>query len=568
MKCYSSLILFALCAAVYSFGQAPFSYATQEKFIGFSAIAAQGDTILLAGRSRSCHVPYLEWWEGSSGTKLAFNLYPTSRYGSYTDVQIDSSGKVWAAGFLVQADDVPDMPSSVLSVFGADRSLLKRYKRRDDAAATFPIGVYPTSGGEAIWRTGSKIYQLAADGTLTDSLAFDAPIELLQLAPGGQLLVKLAGRDSVEFRNLDGEAVGLLTATPGIKALLCTGSNAYWLTDSLVHGQNIETNQSATAPTNGREFNRLASYGQSALLYQEATDSTELTSFSLNSGELTTIGQWKAKDRSLSELVPQAGLFYAVGSNSFAGPDAFYDIRNGFAQAFLSPEAATLGTDLSVESVELSLDSVYLSYNTMPESYLLIIAISATINVQNRGTADFEGDFVLASNRTDGFNCTEKRLYTLRSGQIEAGGSEVFQLSINEQGFFAGAPPEQVDYDTEVLRCFFTGAPEGLLDPNPSNNGSCASLEVGGSIVSTRTVQTGPYIRIYPNPARSELTVAFPGLEVQQIQLLDGRGRSLLTAPAAGSSEKRLDVSSLPAGFYWLSLQTSGGRLARKLAIY
>lgn len=61
--------------------------------------------------------------------------------------------------------------------------------------------------------------------------------------------------------------------------------------------------------------------------------------------------------------------------------------------------------------------------------------------------------------------------------------------------------------------------------------------------------------RIYPNPVTDLLTVELPGQPLLQVQLFGAAGQLLREG---GSS--RLPVADLPAGLYWLAVQTKSGR--------
>jgi hypothetical protein len=79
-----------------------------------------------------------------------------------------------------------------------------------------------------------------------------------------------------------------------------------------------------------------------------------------------------------------------------------------------------------------------------------------------------------------------------------------------------------------------------------------------------------------PNPARERVSVryALPAATVQEgdarlrlYDVLGRRVRSVETAPEAGRHERRLDVSHLPSGVYFLRLAAGGQTVTRKLTV-
>jgi agmatine/peptidylarginine deiminase/PKD repeat protein len=77
---------------------------------------------------------------------------------------------------------------------------------------------------------------------------------------------------------------------------------------------------------------------------------------------------------------------------------------------------------------------------------------------------------------------------------------------------------------------------------------------------------------VFPNPAKSELTISFQAAESMDVQLrvLDLLGRVVLNSETllqAGMSTRQIDISRLPGGTYLLDVVYSKGRAARKVLI-
>ncbi|MBQ0015999.1 MAG: T9SS type A sorting domain-containing protein [Bacteroidales bacterium] len=74
----------------------------------------------------------------------------------------------------------------------------------------------------------------------------------------------------------------------------------------------------------------------------------------------------------------------------------------------------------------------------------------------------------------------------------------------------------------------------------------------------------GSALSVFPNPARSQVEVAAPGL--QWVELYGATGQLVLSQKANGSSA-RLSVTTLPAGIYMLKLVSQGRVYVRRLVV-
>ena len=88
-------------------------------------------------------------------------------------------------------------------------------------------------------------------------------------------------------------------------------------------------------------------------------------------------------------------------------------------------------------------------------------------------------------------------------------------------------------------------------------------------IVGTKTVEPGPAIRVYPNPAGIQLTVDCSALSTKplHIQLIDGAGRVALQKRWGGAGGENLPVADIPPGYYTLVLQFEGDVMVKKVVI-
>jgi hypothetical protein len=92
-------------------------------------------------------------------------------------------------------------------------------------------------------------------------------------------------------------------------------------------------------------------------------------------------------------------------------------------------------------------------------------------------------------------------------------------------------------------------------------------FEVYNDLTTSVEELPGISIKVYPNPARTAITIYVPSAEVsKQIVIFNTVGKSLIQRTLK-SSETVIDVSTLPKGFYFISIQIGNRKLLRKLMI-
>jgi hypothetical protein len=85
------------------------------------------------------------------------------------------------------------------------------------------------------------------------------------------------------------------------------------------------------------------------------------------------------------------------------------------------------------------------------------------------------------------------------------------------------------------------------------------------NITSVKSDSWEPVLNIYPNPATDYITVGVQNLEpLQRIEIFNIFGECVLVAQTP-SSEQRIDVSSLPAGVYFVKIGAEPPRKFIKL---
>jgi hypothetical protein len=562
---FSALLLFN----VFGYSQNPLTHAASESYLSYYAVDIQQETLALAGGKRSCTVPYLEWRDTEAGQLLGQQQFNTSRFGWYTDVRYGTAGKTWAVGQLNTADDVIGGSSSVLRIYGADLSLQEQHEIWDEEAWWSTPLLEPTPNG-MVWKTGSKLYFLDAEGAVEDSLVFEKAIRHFAPLPEARLLLQLEGSDTLAIVDKQGQQLAVLGLANNIKDVLVDGPMAYWLTDGFFYRRNTLSGETSTLPVINEELNRLSAHGPGVLLYGSGADQTTFLRYAPQDDSLSTVGTWQLMDRILEEVVVAEGVYHVVGQNTFTGAGAPHDtdMRNGFVQRFTDPDSAVLGLDLALNSLSITVDSVYLEYNEAPQIYQLVADITAHLEIQNLGNTPFQDTFVLGSNRYAGFNCDGKRYYAHRTANIAPGGTATLEASVAYEDWSAGLPPAELDYEIDFSRCFFLGAPNEQVDPFPRNNWRCAEVEQSGTLVANHQLSTGLELQVYPNPAQDRVAIEYgPAAGVRSLQLLDLRGVLAAEVAPSPSGFAEFDLAGLASGLYVLRIETERGIVARRLAV-
>lgn len=113
--------------------------------------------------------------------------------------------------------------------------------------------------------------------------------------------------------------------------------------------------------------------------------------------------------------------------------------------------------------------------------------------------------------------------------------------------------------------CFHTTVPNASNDKDVSNDQLCDSVAISGLVVtgiqqnSLNTIK----INIFPNPFKTTLTIQ-ADVDITQVEVYNALGvtqQKLLI----GKHEFTLDNSALPAGIYFIKLETEKGQLIKKI---
>lgn len=108
--------------------------------------------------------------------------------------------------------------------------------------------------------------------------------------------------------------------------------------------------------------------------------------------------------------------------------------------------------------------------------------------------------------------------------------------------------------------CIWTTAPNDQIDINHDNDYVCGEF----NLVSATYEQKTAAVELFPNPAYDALYLQTNGEAPGLCRIFNAAGRLVAEQmPVSGPEACRLDVSRLPAGFYWLQTERGQGRFVK-----
>jgi hypothetical protein len=85
------------------------------------------------------------------------------------------------------------------------------------------------------------------------------------------------------------------------------------------------------------------------------------------------------------------------------------------------------------------------------------------------------------------------------------------------------------------------------------------------SEVGIGNVEYDDVVKIFPNPTNGEFKVQSSKFEVLRIEIFDVMGREVQSSETLNTKHETLNISYLPAGIYFVRIQTDKGVITRKV---
>jgi len=207
----------------------------------------------------------------------------------------------------------------------------------------------------------------------------------------------------------------------------------------------------------------------------------------------------------------------------------------------------TLETDIEIVSSD-TVDPItpVILYN------LSEFMIDYTMTVQNFGNTPVD-IFGYASSYNDGVFCSLGRFVRINEGELLPGE----QMTLSATLFIT-------PYTTnlEFNHCFFTFAPNEEFDQNFANNGLCNNFIITADNEVPLVKNT---INVFPNPANDIIYISAKNGLIQNLELTDISGKKILIQTDINTSKAEILRGELPAGIYFLKIETKEGRTVEKV---
>lgn len=179
-----------------------------------------------------------------------------------------------------------------------------------------------------------------------------------------------------------------------------------------------------------------------------------------------------------------------------------------------------------------------------------------SVRLKNTGVDTLHSVHVLAArfSLSDPGYCPLKQYINKRFEQLDLAPGADTLLYL---GFFGWGYAETVmPWDI----CIWTTAPNDQIDINHDNDYVCGEF----NLVSATHEQKTAAVELFPNPAQDALFLQTNGETPGLCRIFNAAGRLVAEqTPVSGPEAWRLDVSRLPAGFYWLQTEHGQGRFVK-----
>lgn len=214
--------------------------------------------------------------------------------------------------------------------------------------------------------------------------------------------------------------------------------------------------------------------------------------------------------------------------------------------------------DIGITSLTLETDIEIISMDTVdPITPIILYELSEarldySMTIENFGDTPVD-IFGYASSFNSGIFCSLGRFIRINEGVLMPG--EQITLS---------APLFIDPYRTslEINYCFFTFAPNETFDQVFENNGLC-----NNHVITSDNEQ--PFIKkqisVFPNPANDILHVLVQNDLIQNWELTDISGKKILVQKDINAMKTEIQRGDLPAGVYFLKIETTEGQKVEKV---
>ena len=191
-----------------------------------------------------------------------------------------------------------------------------------------------------------------------------------------------------------------------------------------------------------------------------------------------------------------------------------------------------------------------------PLKWLIYNGGEFSVRLKNMGADTLQSVHVLAArySLSDPGYCPLKQYINRRFEQLDLapGADTLLYLGFVGWGYAETVMPWEI--------CFWITAPNDQIDLNHDNDYVCGEF----NLVSDSHEQETTSIALFPNPTQDALYLQMSGAQPGLCRIFNAAGQlAAEQTPVSGPTGYTLDVSRLPAGFYWLQTEQGQGRFVK-----
>ncbi|MEN0004448.1 MAG: T9SS type A sorting domain-containing protein [Bacteroidota bacterium] len=538
--------LLALLLAQMAFGQA---HVLHERLSRYYTLAIDDQYGIAAGGATidNCFPSRLTLFD-ESATPL-WDIFP------HTDERLHPIDMIWSNGELAMVGHVGDAQEIVSE---PDFWFFARYSPEGEQLQLeiFP-GFLPTNPTRLIDRAeGAFNYVVASDSDIffvTPDLLGEASFDIPAAPRGVQCMdsyIIIQGSNSIVVSTIEqtepvweweDEAVFIWD-------MLIMDQEIWWVDEEKIHrSDEVGLNMiDIDLPLDADAKLQMAAMGDSILLYGRVEDEQEKGWWiNTSTNEITEAFSWDLPRTRVREIQPiSSDSAWVIGMGSFSQG---FLLKTGF-DSFNNTSPYDIGvSNLSITPTE----PLNISYDD--PVVMLSTRVDAVVEVTNYGMEPVD-EFILSSQSFGGFNCSEGRsFHIIQDAALMPGESRTWMFNhfvfLSEIGMIP---------DIEIR--YFTFAPNHQFDNNPEND---AFTDI---VVDTKEViAEEATIQLFPNPAIDQIQLNAT-TAMQSITLLNATGQQVQQHLLEQHAQTfTLARDRLPAGVYWVQVQTKAGMSVKKI---
>lgn len=511
-------------------GQGFWNHVLSDKAYNLSRITDKGifqDSILLVSgfvRLSSCE----------SHRLFAFDQRGQIRWvedEGYHDVIYADSDHIYSAGFFSEIDDVGGYQQVRISKYNArgEEVFSIGYPETPHNDYTYifdPQNMDVGSDGTILVSSTQSVIKTNTTGTELQEFSLDilSQIQSVHFIQPDSYLIHT--EDKLYLSDASFELVDSMELTQPILDLNVKNDTLYLLANSSIMRFNTNLERIDTLINSSSEMSRMEWYDEELWVQLESSDRLELIHLR-DSGERDTVSFPRFVND--PEFIVNGDQFTIIG-NSFSGQIGMY--------GFLNEEEAEIADLPNIELSDIEIDSIEPNY---VNSHLYGYIFSTEVTVRNSGEQPLHS-FAVYARLNGGFNCARPFIYRTFSGvNLLPGESTTVSLGRN------------LHPGTDNTLCFRSLAPNSSLEVVTVDNSHCKTF-----VITSAENKVQPEFRVYPNPSTDYLTVETAAEKINELELLDLSGRTVLLKSISGQ-KTRMDIHHLQKGAYVCKLKGEGG---------